>query len=154
MDLRIIVVLAALFGLIYIFKVKNRFARIITGAGVISIGISLIPIPAIAIDGFYIFFAFHVGAIIYALSYDEFSNEKKIVLSTVAVFSALPATLYFTPYAAQVWVGLLSIIPIFVFGYGLKNKVQDYKNEIGFLIIMVGNALVTFIGTVQIYWLA
>lgn len=151
MDLRIIIVLAALIGLVYTFKVKNKFARIITAAGVIAIGISLIPIPQIAIDGFYIFFAFHVAAIIYVFSYDEFSNQKKGIITVIALLSILPQALFFTPYASQIWVGLLSFIPILAFAYAAKNKIQEFKNEIGFLILMVCNSIVTFIGTIQIY---
>lgn len=151
MDLRLIVIFAALFSLIYIFKVKNKFAKIINGVSAVAIGVSLIPIPEISIDGFYILFACHIAAIIYVFSYDEFSNQKKILITVIAVFSILPSVLFFTPFSTEIWIGVLSIIPLIAFGYLLKNDVQSYKNEIGFLVIMVANALVTFIGTLQIY---
>jgi len=84
MDLRIIIILAGVFGLIYLFKITNNFARIITGLMVVAIAISFVRVPEIAIDGYYLFAITQLLIIIYAFSYEDFSTNKKITVATIA----------------------------------------------------------------------
>lgn len=138
----IIIVAAGLFGLIQIFKIKDKFAKVINLLYAIAIGVSLIPLPQIAIDGFYLFGITHLVVLFYVFHNEEFANEKKAIISTMAVIQLL-ATLFWLmqyPYANLIF--LMGAITLITFIFITVKRIQDYKNEIGFLTVLAADGLI------------
>jgi hypothetical protein len=76
----VLILLSGVFSLIHIFKAKDKFAKVINATFVASIGVSFIPQPQVAIDGYYLFAIGCIMVVLYAFSDGNFSNNKKIVL--------------------------------------------------------------------------
>jgi len=155
MDLRIIIILAGVFGLIYLFKITNNFARIITGLMVVAIAISFVRVPEIAIDGYYLFAITQLLIIIYAFSYEDFSTNKKITVATIAFLGLASIVLLLgAPEGIRAYgdfylrllefSGLVAGVIIGLYIYVLIKDIKSYKEEIGFLTILSADALIRF----------
>jgi len=136
MDLRLLIVLGALFGLIYSFKVNNKFAKILNWVMVVAIGVSLIPVAEVAIDGYYLFAITQVGLLIYTFSYVDFTPLKKLVLATIAIFSCLPLILVLYQVSFPIDIRLLSFGVLILYIYILVKHVKLFKEEMGMLTIL------------------
>ena len=144
----IIIILSGLFGLIYGFKLTNKFARVINWVMVAAIAISFVPSVPVKIDGYYLFALTHLLVIVYAFSNEDFTLQKKIFLTTIAVLSVAPILFFLGSIEGLIFVSLLSIVAIVSYVYILMKDVQSYKEEIGFITMLVANSITWFIGAI------
>lgn len=138
----IIIVAAGLFGLLQIFKIKDKFAKVINLMYAIAIGVSLVPIPQIAIDGFYLFGLTHLAVLFYVFHNEDFSNEKKGLMSMMALIQLAATLLWLMNYPYQQIVFLLGLITLAAFIFIVAKRIQDYKNEVGFLTVLAADGLI------------
>jgi len=143
----IIIVAAGLFGLLQIFKIKDKFAKVINLLYAIAIGVSLIPMPQIAIDGFYLFGLTHLVVLFYVFHNEEFSNEKKGLISMMALIQLSATIFWLMNYPYQTIVFLLGTVTLAAFIFIVVRRIQDYKNEIGFLTVLAADGLIK-VGTI------
>jgi hypothetical protein len=143
--LLILIVMAGVFGLVYPFYIKNKFARAVSWTFCAAVGLSLIPIPEISFDGYYLFIISYVLVIIYAFSQEDFSTPKKGLLATLGGLGLLPLLLFISGRPATVeWaVCNLAITGICIFI--LAKERRSYKQEFGFLVIIAANAVVNLV---------
>lgn len=138
----IIIVAAGLFGLLQIFKIKDKFAKVINLMYAIAIGVSLVPIPQIAIDGFYLFGLTHLAVLFYVFHNEGFSNEKKGLMSMMALIQLAATLFWLMNYPYQQIVFLLGLITLAAFIFIVAKRIQDYKNEVGFLTVLAADGLI------------
>src|SRR5688572_24572799 len=93
MDLRIIMILGALFGFIYAMRVKQSYARIITWTMIVAVSVAVTNIVQLKADGYYLFALTLVGVIVYGISYPDFSTLKKLVLISCGLLTVVPVAL-------------------------------------------------------------
>ena len=151
MDIRIIIILAGAFALLQIFKIKDRFAQVINGLYALSFGLSFVNSAAIRLDSFYLFGITHVLVIIYIIHNSEFANQKKVVIGTMTVIQLL-STLFILsrwPYALEVI--FLGIITIVAFLFAVTRDIKSYKTEIGFMVVLVADAVVKLISVIPYF---
>lgn len=144
-----LIILSGLFGLIYGFKLTNKFARVINWVMVAAIAISFVPNANVKIDGFYLFALTHLLIIVYAVSYEEFSQQKKILLIAMAVLSVAPILFFLGSIEGITFVSLLAILGIGTYAYILLKDIQSYKEEIGFITMVTANSITWFIGGIM-----
>ena len=151
--LSIIVIVSGIFGLIYGFKLTNKFARIINWVMVISIALSFVPNANVKIDGYYLFALMHLLVFVYSFSYENFTQQKKILLAGITLFSIAPvvAVLANLSQAIVLTSELFSVLGLGMYIYILIKHIKSYKEEIGFLTMLVANCLTWTIG--GILWL-
>lgn len=151
-DPRIFMVLGALFGFFYAFKIKGTYSRVITWTSIVAIGVMMIPKKEIAIDGYYLFTITQIGIIIYAFSDDTFSTLKKIVLvvSAIATFTTMSLFLGLVNYFNQVAL-LCGFIQLSIFIYAITKIVKELKEEMGFLVMLSAFALIHFLGGILFF---
>ena len=151
--LSIIVILSGVFGLIYGFKLTNKFARIINWVMVISIALSFVPSATVKIDGYYLFALMHLLVFVYSFSYEDFTHQKKILIAGITLFSLAPviAVLGNLSQAICLTCELFSVVGLGMYIYILIKDIKSYKEEIGFLTMLAANCLTWTIG--GILWL-
>jgi len=143
-----LIILSGLFGLIYGFKITNKFAKVINWIMVVAIAVSFIPIPNVKIDGFYLFALTHLLVIVYAVSHEHFTQEKKLLLAAISLLSVAPILIFLGEMQGIMFACLLSIVGIGIYVYILIKDIQSYKEEIGFLTMLVANSITWFVGGV------
>ena len=151
MDIRIIIILAGAFAVLQIFKIKDRFAQVIHGLYALSFGLSFVDSAAIRLDSFYLFGITHVIVIIYLIHNSEFLNHKKAIIGIMVVIQLL-STLFILsrwPYALEVI--FLGIITIVAFLFAVTRDIKSYKNEIGFMVVLVADAIVKLISVMPYF---
>jgi len=137
----IIIVLAGLFALIQLFKSKDKFAKVIHGVYVVGIAISFVPVPQIAIDGFYLFAAGNLMVVLYAFSDDGFLKSKQTILILMGGIQLLASFFILGKFPYAGIVSLMGLITLGCFVYVLVKDIKTYKNEIGFLSVLAADAL-------------
>jgi hypothetical protein len=138
----VLILLAGIFSLVHIFKAKDKFAKVINGTFVAAIGVSFIPIPQIAIDGYYLFAIGCVLVILYAFSDGSFTIQKKGLLigSGLAQLTGIVFFLGKYPYTNIAY--LLGLVTIVSFSVFVLKNIRNYANEIGFLAVLMADALI------------
>lgn len=146
---QLVMALAALFGLVHLFKVKNKWAKGITIAYVISVGLSFVSSTIIKVDAYYLFILLSAATVLYAFSTSDFSQTKKLFISLIAILSTLPNVLLLygstsTNTNILSIASLMGIIPVGIYVYILIKKKELYNDEHGFLTILSANAAISF----------
>jgi hypothetical protein len=138
----VLILLSGVFSLIHIFKAKDKFAKVINATFVASIGVSFIPQPQVAIDGYYLFAIGCIMVVLYAFSDGNFSNNKKIVLIGSGLAQMI-GTLFFVGRFPHTDIAYLAGIITIIFFVGfVSRKIKDYANEIGFMAVLMADALI------------
>jgi len=131
-----LMILSGIFGLYQLTRITNNFARIILAGQIIAIGLTFIPIPSVRSTGFVLFLLLALAAIIYGLT-----NKKSLTLIiTAPIFLALLFESNNWPFT-----GLLAwimVLPIVAYVFIILKDLKRYKNELGFLTILVANAII------------
>lgn len=138
----ILIILAAVFAIIQVFRVKDTFARIINGVLGVAIGVSLIPIPQVAIDGYYLFIIGCLLVILYAFQDSSFTNLKKGLLVGMGALQMI-AMIFFImrwPYVAEIFLSCL--LTVFAYLFIVSRDLSSFKNEIGFLTVLMVDGLI------------
>jgi len=144
----ILIILSGLFGLIYGFKITNKFARIINWVMVIAIGISFASNPYVKVDGFYLFALMHLLIIVYAVSYENFSLQKKLLLAGISLCSVAPIIFFLGSISGLAAISFLPALAIGGYVYILMKDIQTYKEEVGFLTMLTANSITWLVGAV------
>lgn len=145
MDIRIIIILAGAFAVLQIFKIKDRFAQVIHGLYALSFGLSFINSAAIRLDSFYLFGITHVIVIVYLIHNSEFANQKRILIGTMAVIQLLSTLFILSQWPYVPFIICLGVVTIGAFIYAVTKDIKSYKNEIGFMVVLLADALVKLI---------
>ncbi len=148
--------LGALFALFHLFKIKNKWARYLTLAYIISVGLSFVQSPIIQLDAYYLFCLLSAGSLLYAFSMPDFDTKKKAIISSITILATLPNFLiisetFVTNPDIFFLVSLASIIPVGIYLYVLLKERNEYINEHGFLTILAVNAGISFFTTLLFF---
>lgn len=135
--------LSALFGMVYMIFIREKWARILTGVYALSIGLTFINVPVIKHDAYYLFTILCIAAVLYAWSMPGFSENKKIMLTVAAVGSTLPNIFLLAAWPMDI-PAVTALISLGTIGYILFKKREEFHNEIGMLAILGTNSLITF----------
>lgn len=153
MHLVAILIISALFSLIQIFKIKkNRFAQVIHIAFSLSIGICLVPNQVIAMDGYYLLGMSGLLVIFYAIHNEEHPLNKRIILGVMALIHLLAIGAFVMAWPSSIYFYVAGVIPIGLFLFALIKDVKSYKNEIGFMSVMMAVGLVNVIIAATIFF--
>lgn len=142
MILSIIIGSAAAFGLFWTIKTKNIFPGIITLGMIVGIVLILIPAKIVKIPGFYIYMAFVALAIVYGVIIKEKKIGERIVIT---LLSASIFTYWL--WVLNHWHGnavLFAILAFMIVLITLFRK-MNFKNELGFLIILAADSIAIII---------
>lgn len=148
MIFKLYIALCGLFGLFQLFRIKGRFAWVITAFLVLGVLLAFIPNNFIRLVGvaFLNFPVFLV--IVYAVSMKGFSVGKRVSLLLQAIPFGLVQVLSFIERNPITPLGYIMIIPISALFYSLA-KVKDFREEIGFLLIMSSYVVARLALTIQ-----
>lgn len=138
----VLILLAGVFALISIFRVKDTFARIINGTFVVAIGVSFVTIKEIAIDGYYLFLIGCVLVILYAFSDSSFSNQKKGIIIAMGAAQLVGMVFYLGSFPHTDIAYLAGIVTIICFSVVVSRNIRNYSNEIGFLAVLMADAII------------
>lgn len=108
--------LAGLFGLFYLFRTTDIFARIILAGQVVAIG----------------------------LTKKGFAATKKTVIIAPTIFAFLTHLFQIQHYPGAGLLGLTMLLPIIAFIILTTTNIKNYKNELGFLTIIAVDAAIEF----------
>lgn len=147
---QIIISLAALFGLIQLNRMSNSFAKVIVIAQGLAILISLITTTLTKTIGFYLFGLMLLVSIFYVLiEKKEFTQKVLMLLIAIPVFISFVFKIFHWPFASVF--SLMMLIPIISYLILITRKV-NIKNEIGFLTIILTEAVIGFSFAI-LFWL-
>ena len=142
MQYKILIGLAALFGIFQFFRATDNFARTILGGQIVAIGLTFVPNMTIVTVGFLLFMLTLILTIIYGAKKKDFTTLKRAL---IIVPSAFLFVRYYLAIQHHPFVGLLSllmIIPIVACLIAIVTDFKSYKNELGFLTIIAVDATI------------
>ena len=139
----LLIVLAGIFCLVQIFRIKNVFAKIISGFFVLAIGLNFVPIPEVSVDSYYIFGFSCMLVIFYGFITEDLTIEKRAVISTTGIIQLLgPLTIFLKLDLGTIQLAYgLSFISIGLLIFAFWRDIRQYKNEIGFLAVLFADAV-------------
>lgn len=137
-----LIISAGIFAFIQIFRIKDTFARVINGILAASIGVSFIPVPEIAIDGYYLFAIGCLLVILYAFSDSDFTSLKKGILISMGGIQLLGMAFLLGkyPHVDLIFLGGFGTIGIYIFA--VTKKIKLFFNEIGFMTVLMIDAFI------------
>ena len=136
MILKLLISLAAAFGLYWTIKTKKTFPAIIT-LGMIT-GIVLVFFPTQTIVGLYVYMGFVALAFVYGLTVKGKSIGERIIICVMAA-----SIIAYWLWVLNHWHGnavLFPIITLLVGAVAIFSKAK-LKNELGFLVILFVDAI-------------
>jgi hypothetical protein len=141
MPVAYIMIPAALLGIYGLFISTDYYARLITVLMLISVVMTFLPVPAVKTGGFALYAIALVLAVVYALLKRGFSNAKRalILAMIIPAFTAIIFQLNGWPGVSLLYG--FSIITILSFA-AICLRQRDYRNELGFLVIIAADALI------------
>jgi len=146
---QIVISIAALFGLFQIFRITDAFSKTIILAQVLAIAIALFPSHIAKTIGFSLFGITILTSAVYVLTRKiEARTKRLMLLITIPVFISFVFKINHWPYAYEL--SLLMLVPIVAYLVLITRK-TSVKNEIGFLTIIVTEALLHF-SVIIAYW--
>ncbi|MCG8576310.1 MAG: hypothetical protein MI810_15590 [Flavobacteriales bacterium] len=147
----VIIGLSALFALLWLFKIEEKFVRWITLAAALSTGVTLMPYAIPSHDGFVAYLIIQGVFLLYAFSPNDYTNRKRIHLSIVIFFPTIYMllTLLRVNNPLLIVTGFLCLVSLLAYLQILVKEVKLFKDEIGFLTIIAVHAFLRLIFTVQ-----
>lgn len=138
----VLIGLAGLYALYASFGIQKLSARIITLTQVIAIAMTLTGIVSLFKAGMYLYDFSLLLIILYGLFTKDLSKAKRSALAipVVLIFLVHSFRIFHLPGAA--WLSLSMIIPMIVFALILIRKRTEYKNEIGFIVVILTDACI------------
>ena len=141
---KILMGLAALFGVFQVFRTTDNFAKTILIGQIIAIMLALAVNSAGATIGLLLFMLTLALVIVYGLTKKGFKTLKRILIS-------FPVTLVFLIHLFQIQhypgagiLGLAMALQIIAFIILTTTDIKNYKNELGFLTIITVDAIIEF----------
>ena len=144
MAYKIIMVLAALFALYRLTKSRDAMANLVSllmigGVTLVVLGVELLVTIGLGAFLFGLFIAMVYGAFKIGVPPDM----KRVILGmAILTFPGLLFSTLHLPGAG--WLGLLNVIPLFIYLLIVLPKRKRYAKEWGFLTLIFGEALVEF----------
>ena len=135
-------VLAGIFALIQAIRVKDTFARVINIVLVVSIAVSMIPQPQVAVDGYYLYIIGCLLVILYAFSDSSFSNVKKTMLIGMGAIQMTSHLFWVEQWPGTVYMFWLSVLSVISYIFIITREIREYQIEIGFLTVLMVDALI------------
>lgn len=137
---KILIITAAIYGAIQLFFTTDKYARLILVTQIISIALTFINLPGLKSIGFTLFSICLFSAMVYTIFRTQ-SGKKKLLMYLIIV----PVLISFV-FRVMHWPGvyilsMMMILPITSFLVLLFSSIRS-KNEIGFLAIIVGEAII------------
>jgi hypothetical protein len=139
---KILLGLAAIFALYWIFKTKNLIPALISLGMIVGIIMVIFPALSIIMPGFYIYLGFVAIAFVYGITAKSKSIGERIVICLMSA-----SIFIYWLFALNQWHGNLIFAPIIVILTALGALVSKakLKNEIGFLTILTVDAMAILI---------
>lgn len=108
----------------------------------IATGISLIPYPIPAKDGFIAYLVIQAVLLVYAFSPNDYSVRKQILLTAVILFPGISMGLDLTKYSGSIVAELACIVSVATFLFILLKDKETFKDEIGFLSVPFAHSVI------------
>jgi len=143
MTFKIIIGLAALFGLIRLFRTTDNFAKTILIGQIIAIGLTIPADRKATTIGLALFMLTLVLVIIYGLR-NDFKTIKKILIVVPAALLLLTYFFQLQNYPGAGLLGLTMVLPIIAYIILTTTDINNYRNELGFLTIISVAAAIEF----------
>ena len=142
--------IAGLFGLIYLFFTKDRYAWIILALQVLSITLSIMGIESLLSIGLWLYTASVVLVFIHAYSQHEIKASARRLMMTSSVAVVLTHLFQLLHLPGAGWLGLSMVFPIIALIPVLAD-VKNTRNYFGFVVIMAADGLVELM--MRFHWL-
>lgn len=147
---KVLIALAALFGIYRFIKIKHTLSRTIIAMQVAGIAMTFLPVPFVA--GLSIFILAGIIACLYPFVQKDITGLKKGLILAIA----LPVTITNIFTAAHFpFVGMLGfamIVPLAALVYIIAKQMKAFKNEIGFLVLFAADAFIKILMSVEWAW--
>lgn len=147
MLLKIIVGISVPFGLYYLSKATDKFAKLITLILLIGILLVFIPNSVVLTIGYVLFGVATLCCILYSIFRIKDNKRKRIVL-----FTAIPIFFKFL-FDIENWPSgmftYLMIIPIICYVIVLTRR-KEFREELGFLTMLTASALSNIVGLIMV----
>lgn len=142
MILSIIIGSAAVFGLFWTIKTKKIFPGIISLGMIVGIVLILLLGNKVQMPGFYIYMTFVALAIVYGIMAKEKTIGERII---ICLLSASIFTYWL--WVLNHWHGNTILMAIFAFMVAVVAlfRKMNFKNELGFLIILAADSIAIII---------
>ncbi len=147
MIIKILIALAAAFGLFWTFKTKKLFPAIITLGLIAGIIMVLIRFISIQTPGLYVYMFFTAVAFLYGIIIKEKNIRERITICLMSAF-----IFAYWLWVLNHWHGNTILAPVIVLlaaVFGILSKAK-LKNELGFLVILAVDAIAIIIE----YWMS
>lgn len=138
----ILIVLSGLFALIQVFRIKDTFARVINGVFAVAIGVSFIPVPQVAIDGYYLFVIACLLVVLYPFQDSSFSQQKRLFIASMGGIQMIATVFFVAQWPYVDFVFAVGLITVFIYIFLVSRDIQTYKEEIGFLTVLMVDGLI------------
>ena len=142
MMIKILLALAAIFGIFWTIKERKIIPGIITLGMITGTALVLIPLPALRLPGFYSYMGFVGVAFIYGLIVPGKNTWERVI---ICLMSASLFTYWL--WVLNHWHGNTLLLPIFtllVLTAGVIRKVK-LKDELGFIVLLAADAVAILI---------
>lgn len=147
---KIIFGLGVIFGIYQLFRTVDLFSLVILGSQIIGIASTFITTQPFKMMGSWVFLLSLVLAIVYALTKTDSKTSKRILIGFAA---GLVLFIHFVPFYHRNdlrILGLGMVIPSVAYIIFLAKDYKSYKNELGFLTIIMLDGLSLFIESFQV----
>lgn len=138
----ILMILAGVFALVQAIRIKDTFARIINAVMAVSVGVSIIPIAQVAIDGHYLYVIGCLLVVLYAFSDSSFTIQKKIILIGMGLIQMTSHLFWLMQFPGVAILSWASILSVFAYIFVVTKEIREYQIEIGFLTVLMVDALI------------
>jgi len=142
MPYKILIGLAALFGVFQFFRTADIFARTILGGQIVAIGLTFVPNKIIVTIGFLLFMLTLILAVIYGVKKRDFTIRKRILIIVPSAFLFIRFYLAIQHHPGVGLFSLLMVIPIAAYIIAMTTGFKKYRNELGFLTIIAVDAII------------
>lgn len=136
--------MAAVFALVRIFRIEEKYAKWITIALIIAVALTLLPFGPVAYDGFYTYILILFICLIYTFTpvLAEPSDQKRIVLSVIFGIPLIAMVLEMNRLPGVVEMGYATILSLGAYLYAVIKTPKQYQNEIGMMTIPAMDAFI------------
>ena len=141
---KILIGLAAVFALLQLIRIEDKYAKWLTVGMAISISLTLLPFAPLIRDGAisYVLVLFLSILYVFAPTESDSTLEKKSLMTLVFVIPMLAMLLELNGMAGVGEIRYVCSISVIAYLYGVLRSPASYKNEIGMLTIPATDAFI------------
>ena len=142
MIFQIIIGVSALFAVLWVIQVQNKFVRWITVAAAVATAISLMPYAIPSKDGFIAYLLIQAVVIFYVFSPNDYDVKQKVYILIITIIPAIYMCLELTPYRGNNIVGMLCVVSAVAYLNVLLKERELLKDELGLLTIPFAHSVI------------